>query len=138
LRGRRKIRGNAWPVLSFVLSLAAWVSLAAGPSAQAAAALDAYDVAIIQHEYGIFPGPDGDQVLTVARALRVPTITVLHTVLVTPSPHQREILEELARHSSVLVTMTQTARQRLVDHYDVDPRIVQVIPHGVPQPSATS
>ena len=68
--------------------------------------------------------------LTVARALRVPTITVLHTVLVTPSPHQREILEELAQHSSVLVTMTQTARQRLIDHYDVDPGIIQVIPHG--------
>ena len=26
--------------------------------------------------------------------------------------------------------MTQTARQRLIDHYDVDPEIVQVIPHG--------
>ena len=107
-----------------------WIRNKPGGAEAAAAALDAYDVAIIQHEYGIFPGPDGDQVLTVARALRVPTITVLHTVLVTPSPHQREILEELARHSSVLVTMTQTARQRLIDHYDVDPGIVQVIPHG--------
>ena len=107
-----------------------WVRNKPGGAEAAAAALNAYDVAIIQHEYGIFPGPDGDQVLTVARALRVPTITVLHTVLVTPSPHQREILEELAKHSSVLVTMTHTARQRLIDHYDVDPRIVQVIPHG--------
>jgi glycosyltransferase involved in cell wall biosynthesis len=107
-----------------------WVRDKPGGAEAAAAALNAYDVAIIQHEYGIFPGPDGDQVLTVARALRVPTITVLHTVLVTPSPHQREILEELARHSSVLVTMTQTAQQRLIDHYDVDPDIIQVIPHG--------
>ena len=100
-----------------------WVRDKPGGAEAAAAALNAYDVAIIQHEYGIFPGPDGDEVLTVARALRVPTITVLHTVLVTPSPHQREILEELAQHSSVLVTMTQTARQRLIDHYDVDPDI---------------
>ena len=69
-----------------------WVRDKPGGAEAAAAALNAYDVAIIQHEYGIFPGPDGDQVLTVARALRVPTITVLHTVLVTPSPHQREIL----------------------------------------------
>lgn len=107
-----------------------WVrGTANGPEA-AAAALNSHDVAIIQHEYGIFPGPDGDEVLRVARALRVPTITVLHTVLVTPSPHQREILEELARHSSVLVTMTRTARQRLLDHYDVDPTMIQVIPHG--------
>ncbi len=107
-----------------------WVRGTPGGAEAAAAALNAYDVAIIQHEYGIFPGPDGDEVLRVVRALRVPTITVLHTVLVTPSAHQREILEALARHSSVLVTMTQTARDRLLTHYDIDPRMVEVIPHG--------
>ena len=114
-----------------------WVRDRAGGAEAAAAALNAYDVAIIQHEYGIFPGPDGDEVLAVARALRVPTITVLHTVLVTPSPHQRAILEELAQHSSVLVTMTGTARQRLIDNYDVDPTIIQVIPHGAAPQQAT-
>jgi glycosyltransferase involved in cell wall biosynthesis len=107
-----------------------WIRGSQSGAEAAAAALNNYDVAVIQHEYGIFPGPDGDEVLLVARALRVPTITVLHTVLVTPSDHQREILEELARHSSVLVTMTQTARQRLVAHYDVDPEMIEVIPHG--------
>ncbi|HEY5822318.1 MAG TPA: glycosyltransferase [Propionibacteriaceae bacterium] len=107
-----------------------WVRNTPGGAEAAASALNGYDVAIIQHEYGIFPGRDGDEVLTVARNLRVPTITVLHTVLVTPSEHQRAILEELARHSSVLVTMTLTAKQRLIDHYDVDPALIQVIPHG--------
>ena len=72
-----------------------WVRGAADGVHRAASALNTYDIAIIQHEYGIFPGPDGDEVLAVVRALRVPTITVLHTVLVTPSDHQREILEEL-------------------------------------------
>ena len=72
-----------------------WVRDKPGGAEAAAAALNAYDVAIIQHEYGIFPGRRRSGA-TVARALRVPTITVLHTVLVTPSPHQREILEELA------------------------------------------
>ncbi len=115
-----------------------WVRGRPGGAEAAAAALNAYDVAIIQHEYGIFPGPDGDEVLAVVRALRVPTITVLHTVLVTPSPHQRAVLEELAKHSSVLVTMTRTARQRLLDHYDVDPGSVQVIPHGADTSQVTA
>ena len=107
-----------------------WVRRGAGGSAAAAAALNTYDVAIIQHEYGIFGGRDGADVLEVLRALQVPTIVVLHTVLVTPTAHQRAILEELARTCVTIVTMTQTARQRLSDHYTVDPNKIQVIPHG--------
>ncbi len=114
-----------------------WVRDRPGGAAAAAAALNRYDVAVIQHEYGIFPGPDGHEVLQVVRALRVPTITVLHTVLVTPSDSQRQILEELAAHSSALVTMTRTARDRLVAHYAVDPSRVVVIPHGA-EPSPVS
>ncbi|HEX3811258.1 MAG TPA: glycosyltransferase [Mycobacteriales bacterium] len=100
-----------------------------GPGA-AAAALNKYDVAIIQHEYGIFSGHDGADVLHVARALRVPSIVVLHTVLVTPTARQRAILEELVRQCSTVVTMTETARQRLIDYYAVDPALIRVIPHG--------
>ena len=126
-----------------------WVRGSAGGSAAAAAALNNYDVAIIQHEYGIFGGRDGADVLEVTRALCVPSIVVLHTVLVTPSAHQRAILEELARSCDTLVTMTQTARQRLIEHYPVDPSRVRVIPHGAadnrsrvcggrPQPAGSS
>lgn len=107
-----------------------WVRGEAGGSAVAAAALNNCDVAIIQHEYGIFGGRDGADVLAVSRALRVPTIVVLHTVLLTPSARQRAILEELARACVTVVTMTQTARQRLIDHYSVDPDSIRVIPHG--------
>ena len=105
-----------------------WVRGTSGVAA--AAALNRLDVAIIQHEYGIFAGRDGADVLDVVRALWVPTIVVLHTVLVTPSARQRSILEELARNAVAVVTMTQTARQRLVEHYTVDPSKIRVIPHG--------
>lgn len=107
-----------------------WVRGQLGGSAAAAAALNCHDVAIVQHEYGIFGGRDGADVLDVARRLRVPTIAVLHTVLVTPTPRQRAILEELAGECAMVVTMTQTARQRLIDHYVVDPSAIRVIPHG--------
>ncbi len=115
-----------------------WVRDTADGPHRAAAALNTYDIAIIQHEYGIFPGRDGDEVLEVLRELRVPLITVLHTVLVTPSEHQREILEELVRESAVVVTMTHTGRERLIQHYDIDPRVIQVIPHGADAPEAGS
>ncbi len=107
-----------------------WVRTDPGGAARAAAALDRFDVVVVQHEYGIFGGRDGADVLAVARAVRVPLVVVLHTVLVTPSAHQRAILEELGRLAATLVTMSHTARQRLVDHYAVDPSQIRVIPHG--------
>ena len=97
---------------------------------RSAAALNAFDVVVVQHEYGIYDGADGDSVVDVLDLLRVPSIVVLHTVLVEPTRHQREVLDAIGRRASALVTMTATARQRLIDHYDVDDAKVAVIPHG--------
>ena len=97
---------------------------------QAANALNLYEVAIVQHEYGIFGGRDGDDVLDVLAAVRVPVISVLHTVLTSPTANQRRVLAGVVAASSVVVTMTQTARQRLLEGWDVDPGKVMVIAHG--------
>jgi glycosyltransferase involved in cell wall biosynthesis len=97
---------------------------------RAAAALNAFDVVVVQHEYGIYDGADGDSVVDVLDLLRVPSVVVLHTVLVEPTRHQRELLNAIGRRASALVTMTATAHQRLIDHYDVDDAKVVVIPHG--------
>ena len=99
-------------------------------AAEAAAALNTFDVAIVQHEYGIFGGHDGDQVLAVLEQLRVPTVVVVHTVLATPTAHQRQVLEQVAHASDAVVTMTAAARDRLVAGYHVDAAKVVVIPHG--------
>ncbi len=107
-----------------------WIRGRVGGSLGAAEALNAFDLAIIQHEFGIFGGRDGSDVLEVVRALHVPTILVLHTVLVSPSRHQRAILEELMCNSAAVVVMTETARRRLVECYATDPDAVRVIPHG--------
>jgi glycosyltransferase involved in cell wall biosynthesis len=115
---------------------AVWVRGTTDGAARAAHSLNTFDVAVVQHEYGIFPGVDGSDVLEVVRRLDVPLVTVLHTVLVTPSPSQRQILEEQVAASSAVVTMTRTARDRLMTHYGVDPSHVTVIPHGAdPAPS---
>ncbi|WP_240615922.1 glycosyltransferase [Nakamurella deserti] len=107
-----------------------WVRNADGAVAAAADHLNGYDIAIIQHEYGIYPGRDGVVLLDLLPLLTVPTVTVLHTVLVTPSESQRSILEALVAHSVAVVTMTHTAKERLIAHYDIDPTKVRVIPHG--------
>lgn len=107
-----------------------WVRHERDGAQLAAAALNEHDVAIVQHEYGIFPGPDGADVVDVVRALTVPAIVVLHTVLTDPTANQRYILEELGRLADSVVVMTQTARTRLAEGYRIDPAKVTVIPHG--------
>ncbi|MFB7884089.1 glycosyltransferase [Microbacterium sp. NPDC056057] len=94
-------------------------------------ALNSCDVAIVQHEYGIYGGHDGDQVLDVLAALRIPAIVVLHTVLVAPTPHQREVLTGVCRLAAMVVVMTTHARDNLAAVYAVDLARVHVIPHGV-------
>jgi polysaccharide biosynthesis protein PslF len=107
--------------------------LVAGSNTSATAAvevLNSFDVVIVQHEYGIYGGTDGQDVLWLLEALYVPTIVVLHTVLAHPSPRQRAILEGVIAAAGAVVTMTKTARSRLLEYYGTPPDKVVVIPHG--------
>ncbi len=97
-------------------------------------ALSAADVTIVQHEYGIFGGRDGDEVVDLLQALETPAIVVLHTVLVSPTAHQRSVLEAVCRLAAVVVVMTENARDILLQSYRVNASAVRVIPHGVPVP----
>jgi polysaccharide biosynthesis protein PslF len=106
------------------------VTSSPGGEVETAAILDGFDTVVVQHEYGIYGGPDGDQVVAVLERLTVPVIVVLHTVLVEPTPHQREVLERVLAAAAAVVTMTPTARRRLLQGYPVDPARVALIPHG--------
>ena len=110
-----------------------WVRERPDQVADVAAVLDESDVVIVQHEFGIFGGPDGRDVLDVVRRLQAPFLVVLHTVLVAPSPEQRAIVEELAARAYAIVTMSRAARERLLRSCDIDSTRVHVIPHGAAQ-----
>lgn len=101
-----------------------------GNASAAAAHLNQFDVVVVQHEYGIFGGRDGDQVLDVLRRVRVPVIAVLRTVLSAPTRYQRHVLERVMAAAQAVVTLSAAGRLRLEAGYDVDSRKVRVIPHG--------
>ena len=115
------------PVPGMVGSLRTDVS---GTELAAAEALNAFDVAIVQHEYGIYGGPDGDQLLAVLEHVRVPVVVVAHTVLAQPTPRQATVLAQIVAASDAVVVMTDAARDRLVALYAADPGRVSVIRHG--------
>lgn len=96
--------------------------------------LNQSDVAVIQHEYGIYGGADGDEVVDIIDALRIPSIVVAHTVLKDPTPHQRSVLEEVAARADQVVVMSEAANRRLCHGFDIDSRKVTTIPHGATLP----
>src|SRR3954453_19084291 len=61
-------------------------SVSAEARAAAVAALRDFDVAIVQHEFGIYGGPDGSEGGSLLRELTVPSIVGLHTGLRRPPP----------------------------------------------------
>jgi glycosyltransferase involved in cell wall biosynthesis len=109
--------------------------LVAGDAAslrQAAEHLNQCDVAIVQHEYGVYGGADGSEVLHLLDQVTVPSVVILHTVLADPTPHQRQVLEAVTARADAVVTMTVTARERLAAGYAVDLGKVTIIAHGAP------
>ena len=99
-------------------------------------ALNRADVVIVQHEYGIYDGPDGESIVEVLEGIDRPTIVVAHTVLEHPTPHQRSVLEAVVRAADAVVVMTEAGRVRLCSNFDVDTRKISVIPHGAAVSSA--
>ncbi len=90
----------------------------------------ACDAVIVQHEFGIYGGAEGADVLSLLSQISTPVILVLHTVLDRPSQLQRSIIEQAARLSDVVVVMSEGAENTLLNAYAVDDRRVRRIPHG--------
>ncbi len=107
-----------------------------GSAAACADLLNQNDVAVIQHEYGIYGGVDGDEVVEIVDGLRVPSIVVAHTILKDPTPHQRSVFETITAMADQVVVMSDGALQRLREVYNFDRRKVTTIAHGATVPTA--
>ena len=90
------------------------------------------DVVLLQHEYGIFGGPDGEYVVSLAEELSQPLVVTLHTVLSQPTSHQAEVLAALCSQAELVIVMTGTARRLLVESGACSDGKVRVVPHGAP------
>lgn len=108
--------------------------------AEASELLNLSDIAIIQHEYGIYGGPDGDEVIQVMEKLRIPSVVVAHTVLKCPTAEQFRVLERVVTLADHIVVMSETARLRLREAYPAQRHKITTIPHGaaLPQTAALS
>jgi glycosyltransferase involved in cell wall biosynthesis len=86
----------------------------------------------LQHEYGIFGGQRGSFVLELARNIKSPLFTTLHTVLREPSAEEKKIIIQLSDLSASLVVMSEHAADFLRDIYQVPEQKIALIHHGIP------
>src|SRR6476660_1980713 len=91
------------------------------------------DIVCVQHEFGIFGGPSGSNVLALLRELKMPIVTTLHTVLSEPNAEQRRVMQELTARSTRLVVMAERGRQMLQEVYQTPPAKIDLIHHGIPE-----
>lgn len=90
------------------------------------------DICIIQHEFGIYGGESGVFLLSFMEQLKVPMVTTVHTVLKTPSYHERHIIKKIGELSQKVIVMSKLAVEFLHTIYNIPKQKIGVIEHGVP------
>ncbi len=90
------------------------------------------DICIVQHEFGIFGGESGVFILSFMQMLQIPVITTVHTVLQTPSYHEKHIIKKMGALSQRMIVMSDLAVTFLSAIYDIPYEKITVIQHGVP------
>lgn len=91
-----------------------------------------FDVVNLQHEFGIFGGNAGENVVGLMRELNCPIVTTLHTILREPDSIQREVFENVLELSDRVVTMSETGKHIINQLYGYEIDRIDQIPHGVP------
>jgi polysaccharide biosynthesis protein PslF len=86
---------------------------------------------VIEHEFGIYGGDQGEYILDLINNLEIPVVTTLHTILQEPNPKQRLIINELGKKSERIVTMENNTKEILRTIYGVEASKIEMIPHGV-------
>jgi len=94
--------------------------------------LSGSDVCILQHEFGIFGGRDGDYILPLLHKLQIPLIVTLHTILKTPSESQKATMIKICEKADKVVVMSCKAIEFLVGIYNVPQEKIALFEHGVP------
>ena len=85
----------------------------------------------LQHEYGIFGGQRGSFIIELAKSLKSPLFTTLHTVLREPQVEEKKIIIRLSELSASLVVMSEHAANFLQDIYQVPASKIALIHHGI-------
>lgn len=86
---------------------------------------------IIQHEYGIFGGPNGEKILHFMKNCKKPIIVTLHTVIPSPGIEKMETTAKLIELARKVVVLTKSSKEILGKLYPQSIEKIVIIPHGI-------
>lgn len=86
---------------------------------------------MIQHEYGIYGGVDGRNVLSFFETCKKPIVVTLHTVLPNPTKNMKAVTQRIVERANIIVVLTQKSKEILENVYPNSKNKVHVIPHGI-------
>jgi glycosyltransferase involved in cell wall biosynthesis len=86
---------------------------------------------ILQHEYGIFGGLDGEKILFFMQNCKKPILVTLHTALPTPSPNMKKVTAKIIELASNVVVLTKSSKEIIEKVYPESRGKIFIIPHGI-------
>lgn len=86
---------------------------------------------VLQHEYGIYGGENGKNILYFMESCKKPMLVTLHTILPKPTLSMKAVTERIIRRADSLVVLTESSKKVLENVYPSSAGKVFVIPHGV-------
>jgi len=89
----------------------------------------AIEIVLIQHEFGLFRGNEGD-FLSFLKAINKPIIVAFHTVLPRPDEPFKIQVQEINALADAFIVMTHNSAKLLETDYNVLQHKITVIPHG--------
>jgi len=89
-------------------------------------------VVLLQHEFKLFGGADGENICGFLQALDCPVVTTLHTVWPKFPPVRQKVFLEVLRQSDKVIIFSEIAAKTLRVDYELPAEKIHMIPHGVP------
>ena len=85
----------------------------------------------VQHEFGIFGGPNGSHIIIFLRELKKPVVITFHTVLPNPNQEIHDVVSAINNHVRTIIVMTENSKNILIKDYGINPEKIKIIPHGI-------
>jgi polysaccharide biosynthesis protein PslF len=103
-------------------------------SAACADLLNRRDIAVIHHDFSIYGGVNGAQLVDVMSGLRIPSIVVAHEIPADPTAPERSVFESIVALADHVVVSSDATAQRLHSSFTIDRHKVSSIAHGATIP----
>jgi len=87
----------------------------------------------VQHEFGLFTGVFGENLIYFLCSLNKPIVTTFHTIMPQPGLQQLSVVQTIIKLSDGIIVSTQNSARLLKEIYNTPSEKISVIPHGTHQ-----